>query len=264
MVQTAPAPPGAPASARAAVELRAVTLAYGGLVVLSRASLAVPAGSLAALIGPPGSGKTSLLRCLVGRDEPRSGEARVLGCRPREARRRVAYVPPLEAVDWAFPVSLGELVMLGRYARLGLFGRPGARDRALVRDCLERVGLAGRADERIASLGLAERQRALLARALVREPELVLVDEPWPTAALGDEAAMTVLLDEVRRAGGTILAATGQLAAARRFDWIGLLNGRVVAQGAPRAVLSAEHLRATFGERPVLSAVSALSFAEDR
>ena len=99
------------------VELRAVTLAYGRLVALSRATLAVPAGSFAAVVGPVGSGKSSLLRSLVGQLAPRSGEIRVLGRPPREARERVAYVPPSDEVDWSFPVSLAELVMLGRYPR---------------------------------------------------------------------------------------------------------------------------------------------------
>lgn len=263
MIQAAPASSDAPTPA-AAVELRAVTLAHGRLVVLSRASLSVPSGGFAALIGPPGAGKTSLLRCLAGQHEPRSGEARVLGVRPLQARRRVAYVPPLEAINWAFPISVGELVMTGRYARLGLFARPSAADRARVRASLERTGLAGRADVRIAELGPVERGRALLARALAREAELILVDEPWTPRAWGDDETLTIARGEIRPVGGTIVVATAQLAAARRFDWIALLNGRVVAHGRPEEVLTAEHLGAAFGRQPVLSPVSPLSFAEDR
>jgi ABC-type Mn2+/Zn2+ transport system ATPase subunit len=205
-----------------------------------------------------------LLRCLSGQDEPRSGEVRVLGARPRAIRERVAYVPPPETLNWDFPVSVGELVMTGRYGRLGLLGRPGPRDRAIVRASLERMSLARVADRRIGTLGSVERTRALLARALAREPRLMLLDEPWSVPGTRDDEALSLVEHDVRSAGGTVVVATGRLDEARRFDRIALMNGRIVADGRPEMVLTAENLRATFGDRAVLRPVRAESFAEDR
>ena len=262
MVQTVSIPPMADVTTPV-IELRAVTLAHGRLVALSRASLAVPAGSFAAVVGPIGSGKSSLLRSLVGQLAPRSGEIRVLGRPPREGRGRVAYVPPAEEVDWSFPISLAELVMFGRYPRLGLLRRPGAEDHAVVRRTLEQLGLLALADCRISALRAEERRSALLARALARDPALVLLDEPWPSLGSDERETWPAALRDLCRSGATVLVATGQLAEARRCDWLVLLNGAVVADGPPAAVLTADNLRAAYGDRLVTTAVPAVTFAQD-
>ena len=264
MVQTVPSATPAAPTGRSAIEIRSLTLAYDRLVVLSRASLEVPSGSLAAVIGPSGAGKSSLLLSLMGRLAPRSGEIRVLGRDPREVSRRVAYVPRSDLVDWAFPISLAEVVLLGRRARRGLWGRPHAADRTVTLDCLERVGLAPLADRRIARLDSGQRRGALLARALAQEPEILLVDEPGLEPEPSAAAELFGSLGPCRESGRTVLIATRDLAgAADRYDWLALLNGRVVAHGRPAEVLTLENLRATYGDATLAVRVPATSFAVD-
>jgi ABC-type Mn2+/Zn2+ transport system ATPase subunit len=262
VVQTVQPVPPARATAPAAIEIRGLTLAYGRQVVLSRASFEVPAGGLAALVGPTGAGKTSLLHCLMGRLEPRAGEVRVLGGEPRDAERRVAYVPGGDQVDWGFPISLAEIVVL---SRRGLLARTGAIDRAGALEWLERLGLRALAERRIGRLDPKQRRRALLARALAQDPELLLVDEP---GILAEPMAANDFFEalELCRAGGrTVLVATRELAeAAQRYDRLALLNGGVVAHGRPAEVLTLENLRATYGDSTVAVRVPATSFATDR
>ena len=264
MVQTFQSAPPLTPGAPSAIEIRSLTLAYDRLVVLSRASLAVPEGGLGALIGPAGAGKSSLLMSLMGRLAPRAGEIRVLGREPRDARPRVAYVPRSDLVDWEFPISLGEVVLLGRRSGRGLFARPRAADRTEALECLERLGLSGLADRRIARLDQGQRGRALLARALAEKPALLLVDEPGPADEPGAASEFFGALRACRDDGLTVLVATRELAeAAERYEWLALLNGRVVADGHPSEVLTREHLRATYGDATVAARVPAVNFATD-
>lgn len=264
MVTSPVSPPAAPPLASAVVEARGLTLADDGLVVLSRASLTVPRGTVTGLLGPARSGKTTLLRAVVGRIAPRAGELQVLGARPGQARGRIGYAPPVERCDWRFPISVSEAVQLSRTWRPGLpFGR-GMKDRRLAERCLALVGLSQQAGWPVAELTLSQRQRLGLARALAREPELLLLDEPLVGVDRRTEADLLDLLRELRRSGRTVVVATRQLEQlAQRFDWLILLGADQVYQGEPRVVATAENLRAAFGSDGIWSRRPAEEFALD-
>ncbi len=241
-----PEPDGA--ARHVAVALDGIEVGYDGRAVLSGVSLAVPAGSLLAVFGPNGGGKSTLLKLIAGLLAPWSGAATVLGAAPGRNARRVAYVPQAEQVDWEFPVSVWDVVMMGRYPRLGPFRRPGGTDRDAVRAALEKVGMAGHARTQIGRLSGGQRRRAFLARALAADPDLYLLDEPVtgvdPTT---QEDLMSILEAEARR-GKTVIATTHDLAcAAQRFQRVLAINGRVVAHGPATLVLDDAVLAATYG-----------------
>lgn len=235
-----------------------------GVVVLSRVNLSVERGTLAAIVGPPGAGKSTLLRCMLGTQAPRAGEVRVLGGPTAQARRRVGYMPQDELVDWRFPLSVSDVVMMGRYRRLGLIRRPGPRDRALVMACLSEVRLDRFAERRIGELSAGKRRLALLARALVNEPEVLLLDEPLQGLDARTEADLFRLLERLRQRGMVVVVATRDLACVPdRFQHAVLLNGQVIAQGRPAEVLTQAHLQATYGSHLVSMRVDAGQFAVD-
>jgi manganese transport system ATP-binding protein len=170
--------------------------------------LRVPVGTRVAIVGANGSGKSTLLKVLAGVVTPQEGTVEVLGSTPEAARRQVAYMAQRADVDWDFPMSVRQLAMTGRIANLGRRRRPRREDRDIVERELERVGLAGLAERRIADLSGGQRQRMLLARALVQEPELLLLDEP--DAAMDSQGVELLggVLDEAQRTGSTALIAT--------------------------------------------------------
>lgn len=259
-------PPTAPAAVRgtSALELKGLTAAYGRTVVLSRASLSIPTGSLAALVGPPEAGKSTVLRCALGLLRPRAGDVCVLGQAPRLSRHQVGYLPQNGLVDWRFPVSTLEVVLMGRFAGLGLTRRPSGQDRARATACLAEVGLAHLAPRPVADLDRRQRCLVLLARAIARDPALLLLDEPLQDLGPPTEQELFGLLDRLRRGGRTLVVATRALTSlAEHFEHVVLLNGRVVAEGPPAAVLTRANLDATYGSRAVTLMVGAGYFAVD-
>lgn len=234
--------------APSAVRLAGVTAGYGDRVALSDVSLEIPAGSLLAVIGPNGAGKSTLLRVIAGLMRPWSGSVEVLGEPAGSAARRIAYVPQAELVDWQFPVTVGDVVTMGRYPRIGLGRNVGRADRDSVRDALESVGMVDAFDRQIGALSGGQRRRVFLARALAADPELYLLDEPVTGVdALTQEELMDVL--EARaRAGKTVVATTHDLlCAAHRFQAAAFINRRLVAQGPAALVLDANLLAETYG-----------------
>ena len=233
---------------RSAVELSGVTAGYGDRAAISDVSLAIAPGSLTAIFGPNGGGKSTLLKCIAGLMHPWSGNVRVLGAEVGVHAKRVAYVPQAEQVDWSFPVSVGDVVMMGRTPALGPLGRPTASDHAAVAEALERVDMAGLARRQIGELSGGQRRRVFLARAIAADPELYLLDEPVtgvdPTT---QERIMNVLDAEAAR-GRTVVATTHDLAcAAQRFHDVVALAGHVVAHGPARLVLDQSVLEKTYG-----------------
>jgi manganese/zinc/iron transport system ATP- binding protein len=264
LVKTSPFESAARAAAETAIELRGVSADYGGVVVLSRVSLSLAAGSVSAVVGPAGAGKSTLLRCMLGGLTPRAGDVRVLGQPATQARGLVSYLPQGELVDWRFPLSLAEIVMMGRYRALGLLGRPGAREHALVSACLRQVGLDRLADRPLSELTPGQRARALLARALAQERDVLLLDEPFLGIELGAENHLFDLIERLSQQGRTIVVATRELAGvAQRFAHLVLLNSEVVAEGPPPEVLTQRNLQAAYGSQLVTLRVSAEHFAVD-
>jgi ABC-type Mn2+/Zn2+ transport system ATPase subunit len=228
--------------------LRGVGAGYGAGPVLQDVDLAIPPGTLVGVIGPNGSGKSTLLKAILGLAPVTTGEVLFDGIPVSEQRERLAYVPQREAVDWSFPVSAEQVVMMGRYPRIGWLRIPGARDAAAVRDALDRVAMADQGSAQIGALSGGQQQRVFLARALVQEASVLLLDEPMTGIDQTTEQLINRLLQELRDSGTTILHATHDLESASEIsDQLCFVNRRVVAYGPPAETFTPPILHATFG-----------------
>lgn len=233
----------------AAVRLNGVSAGYDHRLALEDVNLAIPAGSLLAVIGPNGAGKSTLLKIMAGLLKPRAGTIEILGGPPGAHAQRVAYVPQAEVVDWEFPVSVGEIVMMGRVPSIGILRSPGPADRAAVAGALATVGMDGLVSSRIGTLSGGQRRRVFLARALASDPDLYLLDEPVTGVDATTQEDLMDVLEAEARAGKTVVATTHDLAcAAHRFQQAALVNRRVVAVGpAKDLVLDGRLLAETYG-----------------
>lgn len=230
-----------------AVELQNVSAAYVGRLALENLTLQIDPGLRVAVAGPNGAGKSTLFHVLAGVMPPSSGKVRVHG-HLSSRHLCTAYVTQSRQVDWSFPVSVSDVVMMGRSGLLGLFRRPAQADRAAVAQSLERVGLAQLAERQIVQLSGGQKQRMFIARALAQEADLILLDEPLAGLDLGSQERIFVLLDELKDDGVTVLFATHDLdLAAKRFDRILLLNREIIAYGRQKTVLTTQNLSAAYG-----------------
>lgn len=227
-----------------------LTVRYGEITALDGASLTVRPGAVTGLIGMNGSGKSTLFRAVMGELTAQSGTVTIAGRSPREARRAgiVSFMPQSETIDWSFPVSVADVVMMGRYGRLGIARRPGATDRAAVADALERVGLSELAERQIGRLSGGQRKRAFLARAIAQDAELLLLDEPFAGVDQASESLIVELLRTLANGGRTVLVSTHDLGALPRLaDDAALLRQRVLFHGPAAEALRPERLAAAFG-----------------
>jgi ABC-type Mn2+/Zn2+ transport system ATPase subunit len=232
----------------AAVRLRGVSAGYGEQVALHDVDLEIAQGSLLAIFGPNGGGKTTLLKLIAGILAPWTGTIEVLGAAPGVEARRVAYVPQAELVDWSFPVSVWNVAMMGRYPRLGPFHQPGKVDGEAVAAALERVGMIGAAKTQIGALSGGQRRRAFLARAIAADAELYLLDEPVTGVDVPTQEDLMDLLDSESRAGRTIVATTHDLAAAsRHFRQVVGVNRVITAAGGVELLADPDVLAHTYG-----------------
>ena len=237
-------------SGSAAVEVTDLTVAYGEKPVLWDVDLEVPKGVLMAIVGPNGAGKTTLMRAILGMVKPAAGQALVHGRPYAEQRRLVAYVPQRGTVDWDFPTSVLDVVLMGRYGRLGWVRRPGAADRAAAREALEQVGMTELAGRQISQLSGGQQQRVFLARALVQGAELYFMDEPFQGVDATTEKAIVELLRALRADGKTVVAVHHDLQTVPEyFDQVTLLNVRRIASGPVAECFTEENLRRTYGGR---------------
>jgi len=236
------------AHAHADVWLSDVSAGYGQRVALEHVSLAVEPGSLLAVVGPNGAGKSTLLKLMAGLARPWTGRIEILGNPPGREARRVAYVPQAELVDWAFPVTVEDVVTMGRFPRLGPIRRPGADDRRAVEHALEQVGMAHHLRTQIGRLSGGQRRRVFLARALAAEPDLFLLDEPVTGIDPTTQELLMDLLEQQAQRGKTVVATTHDLAcAAQRFQQVLAVNRTVVAYGPSNIVLDADVLSRAYG-----------------
>ena len=237
-------------NATPAIEIRDLTVAYRDKPVLWDVDLEVPAGVLMAIVGPNGAGKTTLIKATLGLVEPAAGDILIDGGSHAERRREVAYVPQRGSVDWDFPTSVLDVVMMGLYGRLGWLKRPGAAERARATDALSKVGMTEFADRQISQLSGGQQQRVFLARALVQDASIYMMDEPFQGVDATTERAIVTLLQELRQAGRTVVVVHHDLQTVPEyFDWVLLLNVRRVAAGPVTEVFTDENLRATYGGR---------------
>ena len=232
------------------LEIHDLTVAYHKKPVLYGVDLEVPAGRLIGIVGPNGAGKSTLIKTIMGVVPPSSGWIKVFGQPFKKALTRVGYVPQRESVDWDFPVNVMDVVLMGRYGRLGLIRRPSEEDRRIARECLEKVQMLPYADRQIANLSGGQQQRVFLARALAQESDLYLMDEPFSGVDAATETAIITLLHDLKARGKTILVVHHDLPTAKTyFDMLILINMRIVAFGETEKVFTNELLQKTYGGR---------------
>ena len=243
-----PAAPGAPDAP--ALEVRGLTVHYGDVLALDDVSLTLRRGTVCGLIGMNGSGKSTLFKAIMGTVRPDHGTVAIAGLTPRQARRSgmVGYVPQSEEVDWAFPLSVHDVVMMGRYGFQGFTRRPRPADRAAVAEALERVELTDLADRRIGALSGGQRKRAFVARGLAQGADVLLLDEPFAGVDRPSERTISELLRELAAGGATVLVSSHDLEALPRLaDEAILLLRRVLLHGTPEEALRPEQLARAFG-----------------
>lgn len=240
------------------LEIHDLTVAYHKRPVLWGVDVEVPAGQLVGVIGPNGAGKSTLIKAAMGLLPVSSGWVKVFGRPVKDNLRRVGYVPQRESVDWDFPVSVMDVVLMGRYGHLGLFKRPRKEDREVARECLEKVKMLPYADRQISNLSGGQQQRVFLARALAQESDLYFMDEPFAGVDAATEAAIVTILQELKDQGKTLLVVHHDLPTAKTyFDSLLLLNMRVVAFGPTEEVFNYDLLQSTYGGRlTILSEVA--------
>jgi manganese/zinc/iron transport system ATP- binding protein len=233
-----------------ALEVHDLTVSYQRKPVLWNVDLAVPSGKLVGILGPNGAGKSTLIKAVMGLIPLSSGWVQVFG-KPVEAQRdKVAYVPQRESVDWTFPVTAIDVVLMGRYGRIPWYRRIGRKEKELARLALDKVGMLPYAGRQISNLSGGQQQRVFLARALVQDSEIYLMDEPFAGVDAATESAIVRLLQELRAAGKTVLLVHHDLQTAKEyFDMVILLNMRLVAFGPTEQVFTPELLQKTYGGR---------------
>ena len=217
-------------------------------LVLSGVSLDVPPGASVALVGPNGAGKSTLLRAVLGLVPASHGSVEVLGRSAVDSRREVAYVPQADVLDREFPVTVGQVVMMGRYRSIGWLRRPARIDRAAVAAALAEVGLTHRSDDRFGVLSGGQRQRVLLARAIAQEARLLLLDEPFNGVDATSQQLLVDVIERLRTTGVAVVLSTHDLSLAHlACSQACLLNRNVIAHGAVAEELTSDHLAQAYG-----------------
>ena len=229
-----------------ALELHGLSLRFNGHSALQELTLTVDPGLQVAVVGPNGAGKSTLFNILAGHLLPSAGAVLIHGHAPAQ-HQCLAYVPQSNQVDWSFPVSVEEVVMMGRVGLIGLFRQPTRKDWGLVREGLKSVNLEGLARRQISELSGGQKQRMFVARALAQEADLVLLDEPLAGLDIPSQDQILKILDDLKSRGITVLFATHDLELAARFDRILLLNRRLIAYGDRERVLTAQNLAEAYG-----------------
>lgn len=233
-----------------ALEVTDLTVAYHEKPVLWDVDLVVPASTLMAIVGPNGAGKTTMLKAILGLLKPAAGQVLIYGQPYPEQRRLVGYVPQRGSVDWDFPTSALDVVMMGRYGSLGWIKRPGKQEQDMALEALAKVGMQDYAERQISQLSGGQQQRVFLARALVQDAQIYFMDEPFQGVDATTERAIVTLLQDLRAAGKTVIVVHHDLQTVPEyFDWATLLNIRRIASGPVEQVFTEDNLRLTYGGR---------------
>lgn len=236
-----------------ALEIHDMTVAYHRRPVLWDVDLQTPEGKLVGIVGPNGAGKTTLIKAVLGLTPLASGKVEIYGKPYREQRHLVGYVPQRESVDWDFPVTVRDVVLMGTYGRLGWIRRPGKAERETADQCLRQVGMQDFARRQISQLSGGQQQRVFLARALAEEARVYFLDEPFAGVDAATESALVALLQSMRSAGKTVFVVHHDLQTVRQyFDYVILLNMRLVACGPVETTFTNDNLQKTYGGRLTL------------
>jgi len=233
------------------IQVENLTVDYNGKVALHGANLHLGAGAIAGLVGMNGSGKSTLFKAIMGFVAPSSGQVLINNLPIRRAQKQglVAYIPQSEEVDWNFPVSVHDVVMMGRYGYMNFLRIPSKRDRQVVKDSLTKVQMWDYRDRQIGELSGGQKKRAFLARALAQQGTLMLLDEPFTGVDVKTEKAIIELLLELKAQGHTILISTHDLNSISTFcDQVVFINQTILAYGATQDIFTQENLARTFGE----------------
>lgn len=222
-----------------------LTVSYNGSYALEAISFDVQAGQQVAIVGPNGAGKSTLFKAMVGLIHPRSGTVITNGA-------EIGYVTQRSAVDWSFPVTVHDVVMMGRIGKMGWFRWQRPRDREIVQQSLAQVGMLAYAGRQIGELSGGQQQRVFIARALAQEATILLMDEPFSGVDAPAQESILEILNRLRDHGVTVLVSTHDLnLAVERFDRLALLNQRLVAYGVPRDVVTPKNLASAYGGQAV-------------
>ena len=233
-----------------AIEVTDLTVAYQEKPVLWDIDMNVPPGVLMAIVGPNGAGKTTLIKAILGLVRSASGQMLIYGKPYCQQRRIVSYVPQRGSVDWDFPTTVKDVVMMGRYGALGWLRRPGQQEKKLASEAMENVGILNLADRQISQLSGGQQQRVFLARALTQDAQVYLMDEPFQGVDATTERAIVLLLQQFREEGKTVVVVHHDLqTVSDYFDWVTLLNVRRIASGPVNTIFNESNLRQTYGGR---------------
>jgi manganese/zinc/iron transport system ATP- binding protein len=236
--------------ARPLLDVHDLTVAYHRRPVLWDVDWTLLQPALVGIVGPNGAGKSTLIKAILGLVPIVNGAVALFGQPINKVRSRIGYVPQRESVDWDFPVSVLDVVLMGTYGKLGWFRRPGHREREWARQCLDDVGMVDFADRQIGQLSGGQQQRTFLARALAQEADVYFMDEPMAGVDAATERVIFQLLNRLKQAGKTVIVVHHDLRTVPMyFDQVLLMNMRVVAAGPTDTVFTQENLKRTYGAR---------------
>jgi manganese transport system ATP-binding protein len=229
------------------LELQNITVAYHGRLALNGANLRVEPGTIAGIVGMNGAGKSTLFKAIMGLVKLQTGWVSYRGRPVSQQRNLVAYIPQTETVDWQFPVTVYDVVMMGRYGYMNWLRRPQASDRAIVQTSLERTQMLAYQNRQIGELSGGQKKRTFLARTLAQQGDLILLDEPFTGVDVQTERSIIELLLELRQSGKTILVSTHDLASINTFcDQVVLVNRTILAYGPTAEIFTPENLNLAF------------------
>ena len=233
-----------------AIDVDNLTVSYGGRLALQAASFAIDPGLMVGIIGPNGAGKSTLIKALVGFVKPDSGDIRICGVPAHRAKGSIAYVPQRGTLDWDFPVTVEDMVMMGRYAKLPWWRSPDATDKSAVRAAMDTLGIGNLRDQPVRELSGGQQQRVFVARALAQDAHVLLLDEPLAGIDAATEKELVKVLARARVEGCTLLVVHHDLATAGDyFDRIILLNQKLYGYGTPQRMLRPDILRRVYEDK---------------
>lgn len=232
-----------------ALEIHDLTVAYNEVPVLWDIELSVPNGVLMAIVGPNGAGKSTLIKSALQLVKPVSGTISFFNKTYKEQRKNIGYVPQKESVDWDFPTDVLDVVMMGRYGRLGWFKRPSKEDKRCCLEAIDKVGMLSFKDRQISQLSGGQQQRVFLARALAQDADIYFMDEPFQGIDAKTEKSVVKVLQELRNQNKTVIVVHHDLSTVPEyFDWVTLLNTGVIASGPINKVFTEENLYKTYNK----------------
>ncbi len=230
-----------------------LTVSYDKKPVLWNINFGIPSGQIIGIMGPNGAGKSTLIKSIMGLHPLSSGVIKIFEKNLNQIRKKISYVPQRATIDWNFPITVEEVVMMGRHSHLGFFRKPRISDNEIVDKCIKDLGIDALRKRQISELSGGQQQRVFLARALAQEADLYFMDEPFVGVDASTEAVIIKLLEDIKNSGKTVVVVHHDLqTAASYFDWLVLLNQRLIASGPMGEVFTEKTLREAYGSQLTL------------